>query len=201
MRTLNPTLWIFVAVVATAATPADQTVEVVRVVSRPTNRTVDLPGEFVPYLSVPIHAKIAGFVEKIEVDRGSLVKEGQLLATMVAPELKAQRAEAKAKISIAQSQKTEAEARVLAAQSTYERMKAAAATPGVIAGNELVQAEKQVDAERAKLEATEASIQAAQAAVKAIEDIQAYLRVTAPFGGVITARNVHPGALAVTRDS
>src|SRR6266446_5758361 len=116
MRILNPTLWISVVAVATGATPADQTIEVVRVVSRPTNRTVDLPGEFVPYLSVPIHAKIAGFVEKIEVDRGSLVKEGQLLATMVAPELKAQRAEAKAKISVAQSQKTEAQARVLAAQ-------------------------------------------------------------------------------------
>jgi len=195
MKTLNSTLWIFVVAVTMAAATADQTVEAVRVVSRPTNRTVDLPGEFVPYLSVPIHAKIAGFVENIDVDRGSLVKEGQLLATMVAPELKAQRAEAKAKISVAQSQKTEAKARALAAQSTYERMKAAAATPGVIAGNELVQAEKQMDAERARLEAAEASIQAAEEAMKAIEELQLYLRVTAPFSGVITMRNVHPGAL------
>jgi RND family efflux transporter MFP subunit len=59
----------------------------------------------------------------------------------------------------------------------------------------LVLAEKQVDAERAKVRAAESSIQAAQSAVKAIEDIQAYLRVTAPFAGVITTRNVHPGAL------
>jgi RND family efflux transporter MFP subunit len=88
----------------------------------------------------------------------------------------------------------------VAAESTYSRMKAAAATPGAIAGNELIQAEKQVEAERAKVRAAASSVQAAQAAVQAIEDLQAYLRVTAPFSGVITARNVHPGALAGIRE-
>lgn len=175
-----------------------QTLDAVRVISRPLDRKVDLPGEFVPYLSVPIHAKIAGFVDKVAVDRGSVVKEGQLLATMIAPELNAQRAEARAKVSAAKSQKVEAEARVVAAESTYDRMKAASATPGVIAGNELVQAEKQVDVERARVAAAESSIQAAQEALKAIEEIQVYLRITAPFSGVITTRNVHPGTLAGT---
>ena len=175
-----------------------QTLDAVRVVSRTLDRTVELPGEFLPYLSVPIHAKVAGFVDKVDVDRGSVVREGQLLATMIAPELNAQRAEAQAKVQAADAQRVEAEARVVAAQSTYERMKAASATPGVIAGNELIQAEKQVDAERAKVRAVESSIQAAKEAVKAIEDIQAYLRVTAPFAGVITVRNVHPGALVGT---
>ena len=186
-----------IALVCTACT-FGQTVDAVRVISRPQDRTVELPGEFVPYLSVPIHAKIPGFVERVEVDRGSVVKEGQVLATMVAPELKAQRAEARAKVSAAVSQKAETEARVLAVQSTYERMKAASATPGVIAGNELVQAEKQVDVERAKVAAAESSIQAAKEAVKAIEELELYLRVTAPFSGVITTRNVHPGALVGT---
>jgi RND family efflux transporter MFP subunit len=195
MRILNPVLWIFVASLAQAATSGEQAVEAVPVISHPIDRTVELPGEFIPYLSVPIHAKISGFVEKVEVDRGSMVKEGQLLATLVAPELNAQRAEAKAKVGVAQSQKTEAEARLLAARSTYERMKAASATPGVIAGNELVQAEQQVDAERARVRAAEASIQAAEEAMKAIEELELYLRVTAPFSGVITTRNVHPGAL------
>ena len=175
-----------------------QTLDAVHVVARPIDRTIEIPGEFIPYLSVPVHAKIAGFVEKIQVDRGSMVKEGQLLATMVAPELNAQRAEAEAKVRMAEAQKIEAEARVVAAQSTYDRMKAASATPGVIAGNELVQAQKQVDAEQAKVRAAEASVQAAKEAVKAIEDIRAYLVVTAPFSGVITNRNVHPGALVGT---
>jgi RND family efflux transporter MFP subunit len=177
---------------------AAPSVEAVRVIARAIERKLPLPGEFVPYLKVPIHAKVAGFVDKIEVDRGSVVKEGQLLATIVAPELNAQHAEAEAKVRAAESQKAEAEARVVAAQSTYEKMKAASQTPGVIAGNELVQAEKQADAERAKVQAADSFITAAQAAVKAIEDFQAYLRVTAPFSGVITERNVHPGALVGT---
>jgi membrane fusion protein, multidrug efflux system len=172
-----------------------QPLEAVHVVSRSVDQKIELPGEFVPFLSVPIHAKIAGFVEKVEVDRGSVVKEGQLLATMVAPELNAQRSEAKAKVSVAESDKLNAEARVIAAQSTYDRMKAASETPGVIAGNELIQAQKQVDAERAKVGAAEASVEAAKEAMKAIEQIEVYLRITAPFSGVITARNVHPGAL------
>ena len=88
-----------------------------------------------------------------------------------------------------------------AAQSTYVRMKSASETPGVIAGNELTQAEKQVEAERAKVAASQSSVQAARAAQKAVEDVQAYLRVTAPFDGVITARNVHPGALAGTGEN
>jgi len=175
-----------------------QTMDAVRVVSRNLDRMIELPGEFAPYLSVPIHAKVEGFVDKVEVDRGSQVAEGQLLATMIAPELNAQRAEAQAKVRAAEAQRAEAEARVVAAQSTYDRMKAASATPGVIAGNELIQAEKQLDAERAKVAAVDSSIEAAKEAVKAIEDIQSYLRVTAPFAGVITTRNVHPGALVGT---
>src|SRR6516162_5913764 len=121
MNTLKLATRIAIGLALAAGGIRGQTLEAVRVISRPANETVNLPGEFVAYLSVPIHAKIAGFVEKIEVDRGSVVKEGQLLATIVAPELNAQRTEAKAKVSVAQSQKMEAEARALAAQSTFDR--------------------------------------------------------------------------------
>src|SRR5258706_5076338 len=120
-----PNCWpMAMVILCTFSSAFGQTIDAVRVISRPLDRKVELPGEFVPYLAVPIHAKIPGFVEKINVDRGSMVKEGQLLATMIAPELSAQRAEAKAKVSAAESQKVEAEARVVAVQSTYERMKA-----------------------------------------------------------------------------
>jgi multidrug resistance efflux pump len=80
-----------------------------------------------------------------------VVKKGQLLATLDAPELRAQRAEAEAKVLNAESQRAEAEAKLAGAQSTYEKLKAASATPGVIAGNELIQAEKIVDATRAQV--------------------------------------------------
>ena len=85
---------------ASAFIASAQKLEAVRVIARPLDRTIALPGEFTPYLHVGIHAKVAGFVEKVEVDRGSLVKEGQLLATIVAPELNAQRAEAQAKLEL-----------------------------------------------------------------------------------------------------
>jgi membrane fusion protein, multidrug efflux system len=172
-----------------------QTTEAVRVIPSTPDRKERLPGEFLPFLQVAIHAKVEGFVENVKVDRGSLVREGEVLATMTAPELDAQRAEAEARVRTAESQNTEADARLVAAQSTYDRMKSASATEGVIAGNELVQAEKQVDAEQARVKAAEATVRAAQAALKSVDDLRAYLTVTAPFSGVITTRNIHPGAL------
>jgi RND family efflux transporter MFP subunit len=172
-----------------------QGVEVVKVVSRSAERKIQLPGEFMPFQTVTIHAKVTGFVDRVEVDRGSAVKKGQLLAMLDAPELRAQRAEAEAKVLNAESQRAEAEAKLAGAQSTYEKLKAASATPGVIAGNELVQAEKIVDAARAQVRAVDGSIKAAQASVQVVRDMENYLKVTAPFDGVITERMAHPGAL------
>jgi membrane fusion protein (multidrug efflux system) len=175
---------------------AAQGADVVQVISKTTDRMIQLPGEFQPYQQVAIFAKVSGFVDKVNVDVGSMVKTGDLLATLVAPELTANRLEASAKVQAAESQRAEAAAKVAAAESTYVRLKAAAATPGVIAGVELIQAEKQVEAARAQVKAVEGSIHAAQASVDALKDMENYLRVTAPFAGVITERNVHPGALA-----
>jgi membrane fusion protein (multidrug efflux system) len=82
---LVPNFWpAALVILCTVSSAFGQTMDEVRVISRPVDRKVELPGEFVPYLSVPIHAKIPGFVDKVQVDRGSVVKEGQLLATMIA---------------------------------------------------------------------------------------------------------------------
>jgi RND family efflux transporter MFP subunit len=144
---------------------------------------------------VNIHAKVAGFVESIAVDRGSWVKRGQALGRLSAPELRAQRAEAQAKVQAARAQQAEAQARMVAAQSTYERLKAASATPGVVAGNDLDVAQRTFEASRAQVEALEGSEAAAEAAVNAVTELEAYLEIDAPFDGVITERNVHPGSL------
>src|SRR5262249_27337027 len=145
-----------------------------------TDRMIQLPGEFHPYQQVAILAKVSGFVDKVNVDVGSMVKTGELLATLVAPELTAHRLEAAARVQSTQSQRAEAASKVAVAESVYERLKAASATPGVIAGVELIQAEKQVDAARAQVKAVEGSIQAAQASVDALKDMENYLNVTAP---------------------
>src|SRR5262249_31162540 len=95
-------------------------------------------------------------------------------------------------------------------ESTYLRLKSASATPGVVAGNDLEIAQRAVEAGRARIQLWNDNEKAAQAQVKALEEneralgeaarssqnIGDYLRITAPFDGVITERNVHQGSLA-----
>src|SRR3954464_12420417 len=81
LRLLPFALFVLLAFLSSAT--QGQGVQMVPVVSRSVERKVDMRGEFLPYESVPIHAKVAGFVEKVLVDRGSPVKAGQLLATVV----------------------------------------------------------------------------------------------------------------------
>src|SRR5215469_5818521 len=172
-----------------------QTGELAPVVSKPVSRIVDLPGEFLPFLTVSLHAKVPSYVDRVLVDRGSIVKHGELLVDLNAPEIAAQIAEAESKVQAAEADRLQAEAQLAAAQGTYERTKTAAETPGAIAGNELFQAQKQTEAAQALLNSRQQAGKAAQAAVRALQDLQAYLKMTAPFDGVVTDRMVHPGAL------
>lgn len=142
-------------------------VTVVPVVAQRLEETVRLPGELHPYLSVDLYPKVTGILQWIGVDRGSKVKRGQVLVRLMAPELSAQRAEAEAKLR--------------ADEITYERLGIAAATPGVVAPNDLEMAKRTVEADRAR--------------VRSLKEMEDYLVITAPFDGVITTRNVHPGAL------
>lgn len=185
-----------IAILACWAAPMwPQKVELVPVVSKTVSRKVELPGEFQPFLIVTLHAKVPGYVERVLVDRGSVVKQGELLVELSAPEMTAQIAEAQSKVQAAEADRLQAEAQLEGSESTYERMKKAAETPGAVAGNELVQAEKQVDAAKALLSSRRQASRAAEATVQSLKDLQAYLRITAPFDGIVTDRLVHPGAL------
>ncbi len=146
-------------------------------------------------MSVSLHAKVRAFVSRVLVDRGSVVRKGQLLVQLTAPEMQAQIAEANSKLQAAESERIQAEAQLAAAQSTADRTAKAAETPGAVAGNELIQAQKQVEAAKAVVEAKRQASQAAQAMVRAQKDLLSYLSITAPFDGVVTDRLVHPGAL------
>jgi RND family efflux transporter MFP subunit len=185
-------LWL----VFTAALLPAQTVDVVRPLRKPLSRTAALSGEFLPYQAVDLHARVTGFVEKVLVDRGSAVDEGELLAVLAAPEMEAQIAEAEAKVKSADSQLAEAKAKLAAARSTYERLKAASATEGAVAGNELVLAEQSAQAIQGAVASAEASRGAAQASLDALKKLALYLSIRAPFAGIITDRLIHPGALA-----
>ena len=100
-----------------------QTGDLAPVVSKPVSRTVELPGEFLPFLSVSLHAKVPSYVDRVLVDRGSIVKQGDLLVELSAPEMTAQIAEAESKVQAAEADRLQAEAQLAAAQSTYDRMK------------------------------------------------------------------------------
>ena len=175
--------------------PAQAVVDSVKVVSRQLSITIPLPGELQPYEEVRIFPKVRGFVQWIGVDRGSRVHQGQLLAVLVAPELTSQRVEAQAKLQSAESRRVEAEAKTAADVATYRRIQAAAATPGVISENELQIAQESAAADRARELALRQNVDAARATLKSVAEIAGYLRVVAPFNGIVTARNVHPGAL------
>jgi multidrug resistance efflux pump len=130
-----------------------------------------------PSFAPRLHARVPGFVESIAVDRGSRVKRGQVLGLLSAPELRAQRAEADAKAQAVRAQQAEAQAKMVAAQSTYDRLKVASATPGVVAGNDLDIAQRTFEASRAQVEALKGSEAAAEAALKAVTELEAYLEI------------------------
>jgi len=181
---------------ASAATQAGPpTVEVTPVVAKKLDLTINLPGELEPYEAVAIYPKVVGFVQWIGVDRGSHVRSGQLIARLVATELVSQRAEAQSKAEGAQSQLAAGQAKLAGDASTYAKLQAAAKTPGVVAGNDLLLAQKAVEADQAQVKALSDNVQAAQQALRAVSETEQYLRITAPFDGVITERNIHPGAL------
>jgi len=159
-------------------------------------QTVKLPGELKPWQRVSLASRVSGIVEAVEVDRGSTVKQGQLLIRLSAPEMKAQIAEAEARRLAILAQKSEAEARLSAAEGTLARLRAAAKTAGAVAENDIDQAEKGAQAIRLAGLALEKSAAAAGSYVQSLKELEAYLEITAPFGGVVTVRRVHPGALA-----
>jgi RND family efflux transporter MFP subunit len=179
----------------TAVCALSQTPETVAIVSKSISRAVDLPGEIRPYLAVSLHAKVPGYVERVLVDRGSVVKQGDLLVELSAPELQAQIAEAESKAQAVEAERPQAEAQLAAAQATFDRLKKAAETPGAVAGNEVIQAEKQVAAAQALVHARGQAAMAARAAIPPLREMAAYLRITVPFDGIVTDRLIHPGAL------
>lgn len=181
------------ATAAAATGPA--TIDVVRVLERSLDVPLSLPGELTAFQAVAVFPRVTGFVKTVNVDRGSSVRAGDLLVSLEAPEVVAQRAEAQSKLQAAEAQLSVARAKADSDKATFERLKAASATPGVVAGNDVVIAEKTADGSASQVNAAQQSVEAARQALNAVRDMEGYLRVTAPFAGVVTERNVHPGAL------
>jgi RND family efflux transporter MFP subunit len=144
--------------------------------------TMTLPGQLLPFQTVDLYAKVNSYVKEVYVDVGSRVHKGQLLATLEAPELQAATDES---ASVLQTQ----EAAWLASKATYDRLYKTSRIPGTVSPNELELA-------RARMTSDSASLAAARSHYRGAADLQDYLHVYAPFDGVISSRNVYPGAYA-----
>lgn len=183
---------------ASPATPSAsevRTVPLAQVTSKSFERPLSLPGDLLAFQDVAVHARVQGFIQTIPVDRGSVVRQGALLARIDAPELKAQLSEAQAKVQTAEAQLAEANASLAGERSTYDRLKQASATPGVVAGHDVEIAQQRAEAARARVEAAARNVEAAKQAARSVQDIESYLAVTAPFDGVVTERDAHVGSL------
>ena len=178
-----------------AGAQAQGRLETVRVAAATGERTVSLPGELQPFEAVAMVARVQGYVDSVSVDRGSEVRSGQVLATLVAPELAAQVAEAEARVEAADARRSEAEAELASTRTTFERLSAANETAGAVAGLEMRRAEEAVKASTARVSSAARAADAARASRDAVKTLEGYLRVTAPFAGRVTERLVHPGAL------
>jgi membrane fusion protein (multidrug efflux system) len=186
-------LTLAVCLQTSAQTPAH--VEFATVESRNPSRTVALPAELAPFLQADIEARVPGYIERVLVDRGSKVRRGQLLVELSAPEMKAQTAAAEASLHQAEADQSQAEAQAAGVESTFARLQEASKTPGAVAGNELLQSQKERDAAEALVSSRKAATRASEDRLRAAKELEGYLRVTAPFDGTITDRFVHPGIL------
>jgi RND family efflux transporter MFP subunit len=172
-----------------------QTVEVVPVALQKLATTFTLPAQLVPFQSVNVFPKVTGFVDMIRVDRGSRVHKGELIVRLSAPELVAQRGQAESAMRAAESQLSTAKARLSSDKGTYLHLASAAKTPGVVAENDVMVASQATSADEGQVQSAESNVEAAREALRSVAQLKSYLNIYAPFDGIVTTRNLHPGAL------
>ncbi len=166
---------------ANAQLPVEQPPTQVALVSKgKLSSDIKVPGELQAFQQVDLYAKVSSYVKQLYADVGSEVKEGQLLATLEAPEINSQ-------LSASESRLKSFEAVYIASKANYDRLLETSKTPGTISPNDL-------DLAKAKQSSDLAQYQAAKAAYNEVMNNRDYLQVKAPFTGVVSARNVSQGA-------
>jgi RND family efflux transporter MFP subunit len=145
-------------------------------------RTLDLvlPGNVQAFLDTPIYARTNGYLRKWYVDIGGHAKAGQLLAEIDAPEV--------------DDQLRAARADLVNAQANYELAKTTAARWTEMLQSRSV-SKQDADEKTADMLAKQGTLDAARYNVSRLTQLQSYEKVTAPFDGIVTARNVDVGAL------
>ena len=152
----------------------------------PATQELLLPASVMPWADASIYARTSGYVQQWYADIGTHVKAGQVLASIETPELDAHLQQARADAAMAQAD-------YRFASSTAARWQTMLQTQSV--------SQQDADAKTSDSAAKLAAWQAAQANVARLSELVSYEKVTAPFDGVITARNVNVGALVTAGGS
>jgi RND family efflux transporter MFP subunit len=169
---------------------------------------ISLPASMQAIQEAPIYARMDGYLKSRGVDIGDHLKAGALMAVIEAPEVDQQLAQARAALAhavaaLAQAKASlrESQSRMAISKATSERWKTLAGK-GVVSKQETEEkqsvydtAAANVDAIASSVAAAEADVTAGQASVGRLEQMKAFEQVTAPFEGIVTARNVDAGAL------
>lgn len=174
------------------------------------DHVLTLAGQFQPYQMVDVHPKVSGYMKKINVDIGDVVKQGQTLAVLEVPELKAQLqqtifeiAQSQEEIRRAQHEINSAVATHAALHAEYQRLlDAAKGHPGLIAQQEIddaqakdLSSEAQVDAAKSTMAAAQQHMGSAKADNQRVQALHDYTTVVAPIAGVVVWRYADTGAL------
>jgi len=186
------------------------TVGVTKVTKKTLARQITLSSELVPFQEIDVYAKESGYVQKLNVDYGSHVKQGEVMATLEIPELLAQINEDQAEVKNASNQVSRAnnelksdEAKYNALHLQYTRLNGVFQTqPGIVAQQEVDDAQgkdlaaaSQVDAGKAAVEGAQSALASAKAKLIRDQTLYDYSKIVAPFSGVVTQRYANLGAL------
>jgi RND family efflux transporter MFP subunit len=185
-------------------------VGVAKVGKKALDRKLTVSSELVPFQEIDVYAKESGYVKKLDVDYGSRVKAGQVMAVLEIPELELQLQQDDAVIKNAADQVTHAEhelSRVEAQHKVmhlqFERLNGVAkAKPGLVAQQEVddsqgkdLAGEAQVEASKSSLQSAQSQLSVTQAKRQHDQVLYDYSRITAPFAGVVTQRFANLGTL------
>jgi RND family efflux transporter MFP subunit len=195
---------------------AGVTVGVVKAVPKPLQRQLTVSSELVPFQEIDVYAKESGFVQKLYVDYGSRVKQGQVMATLEIPELAASLEQDEAEIKADKNDVARFEHELKRYQAQYNALhleytrldSVFKSQPGLVAQQEVDDAQgkdlaaaSQVDAGESSLDAARSKLAAAQAKLAHDKALFDYSRITAPFSGVVTDRYANLGTLMQTGTS
>ncbi len=190
--------------------PAAPQVAVVKVALRNVSDTLEIASEFQPFQEIDVYAKVSGYIQKLYVDWGTHVKQGQLLAVLEIPELQQQLEEDQAAVHRSEQDLARAHEEVTRANSaynvahiTYSRLADVQKTqPNLIAQQDIdvaqgkdLEANAGLSAAKDSVSAAEQELAASKAALEKDKDMYAYARITAPFDAVVTQMNAYTGAL------